>query len=257
MFLIKRLLRYNRDMDDTQIEKILDTLAPNIKNAIKLFDWVGVIKKISEKHKLHIDDFENLRQISLMVAIGELPSQSYADMLQNKFLLTEDQVNSLVADANTLIFTELQKTAFSKTESSSIHDTLKDEGILLIDEHDTSDPYTDITPTKEPSRENTKKETYVPKYRSPDVPSSGVPNVNEIPKTPNYNEPIEISDLAGITKHRTPYTHHESEKISDTNLGKALYTNVHISKGDTFNVSPTHESQVKEDGDFLKHITPE
>lgn len=248
-------IRYTVYMFNESIQKELTLLPKNIRHAIETFNWTDVSERLIQKYRLHIDAIEIFKNQSIAVAVGLESVEDYQDILMSTMNINLETAKNLVEDANTLIFTELQKTAFSKTESSSLHDALKDEGILLVDENDT-DHYTSVDMSPVRARDNKHTDTYIPKYKSVEV-SSDVPTVDETPKIPTYHEPIEISDLAGITKHRTPYTHHESEKISDSNLGKALYTNVHISKGDTFNVSPTHESQIKEDGDFLKHISPE
>jgi hypothetical protein len=99
----------------------------------------------------------------------------------------------------------------------------------------------------------------------------------------NYNEPIDAADLKGITGHRIDtdileQQHHNNpdQESSSTpsaiskgrdlgqgevnlSLDKHLMENSFIAKGDSVDVSPTEQEQIKEEGTFLQNlkITPE
>jgi hypothetical protein len=99
----------------------------------------------------------------------------------------------------------------------------------------------------------------------------------------NYNEPIDAADLEGITGHRIDtdilkqqHQNNPDQESSSTpsaiskgrdlgqgevnlSLDKHLMENSFIAKGDSVDVSPTEQDQIKEEGTFLQNlkITPE
>lgn len=100
----------------------------------------------------------------------------------------------------------------------------------------------------------------------------------EIINSNSYNEPIDDSDLKGIGGHRTNTNilqtqnhlnpeHAFNKKISLTTSGrdfgqgnlnqsldKHIMENPFIAKGDSLNVSPTEQEQIKEEGTFLQNL---
>ena len=84
---------------------------------------------------------------------------------------------------------------------------------------------------------------------------------NQQVKTINYSEPIDERDLRGISGHRISTdilgksTHTEKQKM--TSLDQIKLQSLQISKNEFFDISPTKQENVKEDGDFLNHIAKE
>jgi hypothetical protein len=90
--------------------------------------------------------------------------------------------------------------------------------------------------------------------------------------TVSYHEPIEEKDLQGIKKHRIDEriilqnNHSNPDQVFNTEnnltkkklklptLDKHLFENSFIAKGDSFDVSPSKEEQISEDGKFLEHL---
>ncbi len=91
-------------------------------------------------------------------------------------------------------------------------------------------------------------------------------------KVVDYNEPINEKDLQGISSHRIDTSilkQSKPEQVLQTDfptlsvskktqtLDTHIFKDIHISKNESFDVSPTKEEQVVTDGDFLKHIGEE
>lgn len=106
--------------------------------------------------------------------------------------------------------------------------------------------------------------------------------VKETPQVNSYNEPIDDTDLMGIAKHRTdtsilktkgqvkPDALFNQKPISQSSsagrdlgqglnqsLDKHLIDNPFIAKGDSINISPSEQEQIKEDGTFLQSLKKE
>lgn len=273
-------------MLDTIIQKAIRELPTNIRNAVESFDWSTEILHIANDNHIQIDDIETFRNETLLVIVGLTDAADFEKNLVSHMNISHELAEVLVADANLHIFRPLQKIAFthheesSETKAQDFNENLEDEiiphekithlmdkhGIQLVDEfepepkpqNDLQDMVDDIFENKI-KHENTKE--------------------SEIPKNLNqkvaYNEPIHESDLRGITGHRTDTSilkqveahtalnkphlviNQTSNKAFDEikqSLDKKSFNTLHISKNESFDVSPSKEEQIVADGEFLKHI---
>ena len=253
-----------------ELEQHIQSLPEYIRNAIEGFDWVKESTNIINKFQLQIDDIDIFKNITLMIATGILPANKYAESLIEQLDISKELAGNLVEEANQTIFTELQKRAFSKedidenegqefsnqTEISSI---LKEEGIEIIDpDQNIQKPNTplqnlaDSLLNKQQNR-NSHENEYTEK---PEHVEEIKPIQTEKPEQSinRYQEPIELQDLAGITKHRIPYVQNIAEPISETNLSKSRYTQPFIAGESSLDLSPSKQEQITENGEFLKHI---
>lgn len=244
-------------MNTYEIEQQIESLPNHIKNAIRSFNWVEEAINIVQKHHLQIDEVEAFKKVTLGIATGLLPAQEYKNRLAKEMGISNELAGDLVLEANQTIFSELQKRAFSKNnnpekEYENISNTLQDNGVKLIDEEEIR-PKTKLQNiTDELLGKKLKTEI---KAGEKEKEIEQINQKTETEKKPvQYQEPIELSDLAGITKHRIPYVHHESKLIPENNLSKQRYTKPFISKQSSLDLSPSENEQISERGDFLKHI---
>lgn len=231
-------------MIDTLIQKKIESLPENLRTSIQTFDWVKILPEITQRNHLHIDKINLYKRELLLNLLGMTVRENFTQSLSKQLDLTSEQANKLVQESNEYIFKPIRAQAFSKEDS--IENTLEQEGVRLIDETRPNNELQDLTDTLLNS-------SRTPKYKqNKPTPKQ---TLAKKPETTNYNEPIELSDLAGVTKHRTPYTHHETKKVPANDLTKKLYETPILTKGETYNASPSSEDQIREAGNFLSHIS--
>lgn len=191
-----------------EIQQALNELPDNIKHTVENFNWSAEILAIARKYGIQIDDVNILKEETMLVIVGLERAVNYKDNLKRKMGISEELAEELVNESNTRIFEELQRRAFSKEQHEEVADTLKEEGIHLVDED---------TPKTQAEGTNT--------------PTSSKP------QTPLYYEPITDDDYKGISGHRinTDFLSSSSQSGSQ-GLDTSLYHSTMVSKGDTVNV---------------------
>lgn len=242
-------------MNTKIVEQYLHTLPDNVAKAIENFKWTDVCVEIGEKFHLQIDELEVFKKETLLIAVGAEPASKYQNNLALRMGIPTEIAGQIVDEANDHIFSVLQKMAFTKQEPEThneIKNTLKEEGIEIIHDEETL-LETDLQNLADSLLGNTNTKEYIIK-ETEEISKTAETETPKKPEAIQYQEPIELSDLAGVSKHRTPYTHHESAKIPDTNLSKSLYEKSHLATESSIDVSPSKQEQIKENGDFLRHI---
>ncbi len=240
------------------INETIPNLPENIQYAIKNLPWTEKIISINKKYLLAMDQLEKFKDISMMVAVGLIPSSGYASAIENQLGISRVQAEDLVFDANNEIFDALQELAFGNQGYELAHEELLDElhteGIQLL--HDEDEHAEAVEPLKKISLEEEIGIINEPKQK-----------IKEIPDVPKilYNEEISDDDLRGISGHRIPNFHElpsenapkEASTYNQNILENVLLTDTLISKGDTLDASPTEGEQVKQDGDFINILKKE
>ena len=257
------------------IQKKIIELPVNIQRAIKEFDWAKEVLHIAHDHQLQIDTIDTFRQETLLVITGLTQAADFGKNLVSHLHIPESLAEKLVMDANEHIFRPIQKIAFTHHEDNELEseviehtrlsDVMSDHGVELVDEFETeSKPQNDLQDLADG----------IFQLKNKDVPPQKEETVEEITqeeeKEPlSYNEPIDESDLAGITGHRIDTSilkqarpesilNKETQTAdlanSDSLLASSNFNETKISKTELFNVSPTEKELVTENGEFLKHI---
>lgn len=204
------------EYDRSEIEKIISELPNHIRQAVDAIDWGEITKEMQEKFKLHLDDIAAFREQSMLVIVGKLSSDRYADALIYEIGLSKEFARELVDFADKRIFQKLQNNAFGRNQKP-------EEKIPAYTSQSTNDPYSIIDindqnegkniPSYSPSLNANLKKDLADQLSSWQV-QSGKENIlssnsstagsfklapREKPADPNaYREPIEESDLRGI-----------------------------------------------------------
>ncbi|MGK0489255.1 MAG: hypothetical protein ACJAXB_002448 [Candidatus Endobugula sp.] len=264
-------------LTNAQIEQRVSLLPDNIKHAIKAFDWSGKIIEIGNKYDLQIDELEIFRMRTLEVIIGESSASNYEPTLKRELEVSGDVARDLVLEANQHIFGELQKRAFSSPEETTqektkeyysgdpyhepighddVRASMREEGIELLDHDDPLIQESDITspvtepvfkmPTQTPAPSRDYQETIE------DTDLRGVKQQGadtSILKTLNLSSPdnmLKGDDLPGLA---------DEKSILKNTLDEELFTQSHIPKGDTIDLSPSESEEIIDSGTFLNHLS--
>jgi hypothetical protein len=237
------------------INEMIPNLPENIQYAIKNLPWTEKIISINKKYLLAMDQLERFKDISMMVAVGLIPSSGYASAIKNELGIPHEQAEDLVFDANNEIFDALQELAFGNQGYELAHDELLDEldseGIQLLNEEDEHSEIVD-------SSKKISLEEEIGIINDPEQEISNAPKIS-------YSEEISDDDLRGISGHRIPNFQdltsntkpEQSQHYNQNILENVLLTDTLISKGDTLDASPTEGEQVKQDGDFINILKKE
>lgn len=263
-------------MNNSEIQKKIDALPSNIKNAIHEFDWAGQVMNIGRAHNLHLDDIEQFRIHTLLVIIGDLAASNYHASLVKEIGVDRDVAESLVQAANEHIFTELQRRAFGNDnfdEKETPHEPIyedpynepihpddirgvfQQEGIRLIDDEDSKTHFQEPIRAEEYQQEFTNlkhEETPEPNKR---ISSKDIQHELPTPEPLQYQEPIEENDLRGIPNYHVQESTQKkvsqpSSPFSDR-FDQHLMDKPFIAKGDVVDVSPTPEDTPE---NFLKTL---
>ncbi|MDD3694027.1 MAG: hypothetical protein PHC89_01385 [Candidatus Pacebacteria bacterium] len=219
------------EYDRSEIEKIISELPNHIRQAVDAIDWGEITKEMQEKFKLHLDDIAAFREQSMLVIVGKLSSDRYADALIYEIGLSKEFAHELVDFADKRIFQKLQNNAFGRNQEP-------EEKIPAYTSQSTNDPYSIIDindqnegknmPSFSPSfNANLKKDladqlsSWQVQSGKEDILSSNSGTAGsfklaprEKPADPNaYREPIEESDLRGIPS---------MDSLERSSLGQAL-----------------------------------
>lgn len=279
-------------LTNLEIQKHIKELPDNIRQAVITFDWAHEILAIAREHNMQIDDADHFRQQTMLVILGILPAEDYLQSIISEVGVSSSTAEQIVHKANTRIFRELQRRAFSKeTEKTEaehkdiildpyqepvahqdIKDVLSDEGIHLVDEYEPealdTELHHEVAAIFSGTRNREEEKIELNKEEKPEV---SAPAEEEISADPvEYNEPIESQDLRGISSHRTNTeiiaqqapTTSTTPRIRDLGQGdyvpqsldKKMFTNRFISKGDSADLSPSETDIIKEEGLFLDHL---
>ncbi|MCD5389846.1 MAG: hypothetical protein LR005_00440 [Candidatus Pacebacteria bacterium] len=276
-------------MLDTLIQQKINELPKNIREAVEGFDWATEVLNIAQEYHLQINAMETFRREILLVIVGATDAINFEKNLVSRMDITHELAENLVADANENIFRPLQKIAFSRNSEDEIiehremSDIMDNHGITLVD---------DFVPEQRPENElqdladslfnNT--ESIIPDSD----PKSHIYNNKEIIDTDetlnpvqsdnivgtekkiDYNEAVESSDLVGIHEHRINTNIINQIKpegiLQENNILKKTVDNgntrehillnkAYISKTASLDTSPTKTDLIKENNEFLKHIS--
>lgn len=204
------------EYDRSEIEKIISELPNHIRQAVDAIDWGEITKEMQEKFKLHLDDIAAFREQSMLVIVGKLSSDRYADALIYEIGLSKEFARELVDFADKRIFQKLQNNAFGRNQKP-------EEKIPAYTSQSTNDPYSiiDINDQGEiknaahfsPSLNANLKKDLADQLSSWQLQNKeeGISNITKNTSSsfklasrektvdPNaYREPIEESDLRGI-----------------------------------------------------------
>ena len=202
---------------EQEIKHALSTLPNNIQNAVNVFPWETKVPGITVKYNMQIDEASVFQQETMKVVVGLSSSQDYKKNLMKSLNINSNLAESLVFEANTHIFKELQNLAFNRNNSShdEIKEEMKTEGVHLID-HD-EDMTVDDPHKKEVATEPEKKTI--------------------------YHEEISEDDMTGIYGHRIHTTPSTKEK-PDFSFEKKVSKESHISKGDKLVITSLEKPSV-------------
>ena len=91
------------------INEQLQTLPPEIAQAIKSIDWATKINEIGQKYALHIDQLGILENEIVLVLIGLVNPDDFANQIRSRINLPEDKILQIEQDATSLIFAPVRQ----------------------------------------------------------------------------------------------------------------------------------------------------
>ena len=253
------------------IQEALPNLPENIQYAIATLPWSEKIMTINRKHLLTMDQLEKFKDISQMIAVGLMSSDSYARNLENELGVSRERAEELVFDANHEIFDSLQDLAFGDNGYDIAHEELvnefDEEGIRLVADDDVPTIHPDHTTFQHDQLLNFDNEEFHTHSDSDVVgDESSTPTESiglvDIP-VPQYHEEITEDDFRGVAGHRIPDFQEGNKEdtipveYNNNILEHVLLQDSYRSKGDITDVSPTEGEQVRQDGDFLNVLKQE
>lgn len=111
-------------MDETQeiIKEQLKKLPKDLRDAISSVDLRDKIRKISEKHHLHIDQAGNLEDETVLVMIGLEPTADYKENLKRELNISRDRAQAITADMDKEIFAQVRQSLKKISESRILDD---------------------------------------------------------------------------------------------------------------------------------------
>src|SRR6185437_14611038 len=95
----------DQDADDIQkqIEERLEQLPANIQNAILSYDLGDKVLAIGTSAKLHIDQVQNLNDLTMLSMLGFVPLQNMEGEISKQLNLPADTARKIASDINAQI----------------------------------------------------------------------------------------------------------------------------------------------------------
>lgn len=211
--------------DAQRIRHALADLPENIQRAVNIFKWEEIIPSIASKYNIQLDEAWIFQEETMKVVVGITPSSAYKKNLMKALSINSQLAESLLFEANTHIFKELQRLAFTSKEESVDDDlvrSMKHEGIHLIDHDEDMTVVLDDQP----------EAVYVERTH----------HEKQRPLT-TYHEEISEEDLIGIYGHRINTG--DIVKKSNYDVEKTLHGKARIAKEDTLIVHEVSDSHLK------------
>lgn len=189
-------------MDETQeiIKEQLKKLPKDLKDAISSVDLRDKIRKISEKHHLHIDQAGNLENETAFVMIGLEPTADYKENLKRELNISRDRAQAITADIDKEIFARVRQSLKKISESHILNDEHSNPNEADFQREEIHHPpFVNLaTPLQSESDEIKRQITEQRKIKStapapPNLPTGAPSEIEE--KKPShidpYREPIE------------------------------------------------------------------
>ena len=117
-------------MDENQkklIEEQMQKIPAEVREAIRASDWERTIFNIGREHKMHIDDIDTLSIETILTMIGLEHPKDYADNIQKRVGLSDDELMNIVDQVNERLFSKIR-------EALKIHYEKVATGEIMADE---------------------------------------------------------------------------------------------------------------------------
>ncbi len=213
-------------MIDTLIKRKIQELPANTRYAIEHFDWIPRVRKIAEKYHLQLSDVDVLHREILLSILGLISPEEFYTSL-SKLPIPEEELPSLLKDIQQEIAIPLQKMEFSeevlrkvreekakkemeeKLSHEEVKDSLRGEGIVLVDEGEDFPPISDGESrlSQEQDEKDISEEFSQSEEEKIREAEKLLEEEREQPKEgqnlPSREEP-EGDDYRGVTLHRVP-----------------------------------------------------
>lgn len=100
-------------MDDKELQEQLSarfkTLPEKVKNAINSADVEGHLRQLSEKHKLHVDQWALLENEVMLTMLGFQKTTDLAKNIAREVSMQEDAAEALAADISSTVFAPIRE----------------------------------------------------------------------------------------------------------------------------------------------------
>lgn len=122
-----------------KIEEQIKTLPSVTQRALHDFDWKTQILAIGTMYDLNLDQLDTLEQETTLVLVGLVPADSYVSELKKRLEISNTAASQIVEESNKKIFLPLRDLVLQYAEEDNEqHETLRDAGIHIGDEDETS-----------------------------------------------------------------------------------------------------------------------
>ncbi len=114
-------------MDNQEFEKYIESLPPELKEAIYSIDYPTKLQEISSKHKLMIDQAGKFEIETTLVMAGIEPLKQYINNIVKNVGLSESQAIAIAKDTDELIFKNIRESLRKINEQIEEEDKIAEE----------------------------------------------------------------------------------------------------------------------------------
>ncbi len=97
-----------RNYSAEEIQKKFDSLPEEIKALLYSPEMMDVIKKVGEKHQLHIDQLDLLENDTAQVMLGFIQTKDYPVALMDSLNVTQIKADMIAQDMNDMLFVKIR-----------------------------------------------------------------------------------------------------------------------------------------------------
>lgn len=93
----------------TQLKERFAQLPEVVRNAITSADVEKALRSVSEKHKLHVDQWAKLENEVMLTLLGFQNAEDFPKNIQDEIGVAPDEAASLAADISTIVFEPIRE----------------------------------------------------------------------------------------------------------------------------------------------------
>ncbi|MBU0999390.1 hypothetical protein KKG24_03790 [Patescibacteria group bacterium] len=108
------------DLLQIKIEKAKMQLSEDTQNAINSVDWKVVVLEMREKRGYSFEQLGDLEIETELLLCGLLSPEDYPKELENRMHLSKSEVDGLIKEMNSLVFTKIKENLIKNTERKKL-----------------------------------------------------------------------------------------------------------------------------------------
>lgn len=93
----------------TQLKERFSQLPEVVRNAITSADVEKALRSVSEKHKLHVDQWAKLENEVMLTLLGFQSAEEFPKNIQNEIGVTSEEAASLAEDISRIVFEPIRE----------------------------------------------------------------------------------------------------------------------------------------------------